>query len=454
MDQITFIEKSLRLRYEVFSRFATEVNRAETIEAAGVAIASNLKFILDTYIFRFTYINEQNRLTYELFRAAHTWKTNQIDMVTPFEMRCQHTEIPLKFTKSDIADNPILNDSIFANEKVILLFVLPLQFTNNQQSVIMIASKNPVGYHEVDFRFVKLIGELLTTKISQLLLMEKIGSKNKELESAYADISVRNSEIVLQQKKLLQQSLELRKANFEIKALNTGLEKTVEERTKSLKEANHELNTLFYRTSHDFLRPLRSIVGLTNLAAINTSDEQNLQIFSHINKSVNELEKMLVKLQMISFAEQEVSVRSEINFPDIIESLYTKFKVELKKKEMDFKREIHLKSPFYADPYLITVILENLIENAINFSQNRQSFIKIVISESKKSCCIKVTDNGQGIKKEFQPKIFDMYFRGNESSAGNGLGLYVIKKLVQKQKGEISFKSSLGKGSEFQIRIP
>jgi signal transduction histidine kinase len=67
---------------------------------------------------------------------------------------------------------------------------------------------------------------------------------------------------------------------------------------------------------------------------------------------------------------------------------------------------------------------------------------------------IKVEDNGQGIDPALQERVFDMYFRGNERSKGNGLGLYIVKKAVEKLNGAIELTSAIGKGSTLKIVLP
>jgi signal transduction histidine kinase len=67
---------------------------------------------------------------------------------------------------------------------------------------------------------------------------------------------------------------------------------------------------------------------------------------------------------------------------------------------------------------------------------------------------LEVEDNGQGIDPQFQDRIFDMYFRGNERSKGNGLGLYIVKKAVEKLNGQVTFTSVYGKGSTFSVSFP
>ncbi|NOS57279.1 MAG: HAMP domain-containing histidine kinase, partial [Cyclobacteriaceae bacterium] len=65
-----------------------------------------------------------------------------------------------------------------------------------------------------------------------------------------------------------------------------------------------------------------------------------------------------------------------------------------------------------------------------------------------------IQDNGQGIAHEYQTKIFDMFFRGNESSQGSGLGLYIVKETIEKLSGNIQLTSTLRQGSTFSVSMP
>ena len=98
--------------------------------------------------------------------------------------------------------------------------------------------------------------------------------------------------------------------------------------------------------------------------------------------------------------------------------------------------------------------IESLVENAILFSRQHDSLIIIRTLKQEENFIIEVEDNGQGIEEEYQGRIFDMYFRANLGSKGNGLGLYIVKKAVQKLGGSISFTSQVSKGSCFTIHLP
>jgi signal transduction histidine kinase len=103
---------------------------------------------------------------------------------------------------------------------------------------------------------------------------------------------------------------------------------------------------------------------------------------------------------------------------------------------------------------LVKIVLANIIENAILFSSPREPNIIIHWTYSEKEVIITLEDNGTGILDNVKPKIFEMFFRGSELSQGNGLGLYVTKRAVDKLGGKITFKSTLNKGSLFTVIIP
>ena len=80
--------------------------------------------------------------------------------------------------------------------------------------------------------------------------------------------------------------------------------------------------------------------------------------------------------------------------------------------------------------------------------------IEVNFRTSRKAIIISIEDNGLGILKEQHEKIFDMFYRGSEKSQGNGLGLYLVKKAVQKLHGKINIESEEGKYACFTISLP
>ena len=126
--------------------------------------------------------------------------------------------------------------------------------------------------------------------------------------------------------------------------------------------------------------------------------------------------------------------------------------VELK---LDLNRNIN---KVKTDPLRIKLVIQNFIDNAIKYSNNNKGLVKICLKNKNRNVFCSVTDNGVGISKKEQNKIFDKFFRGSEivkkQTIGTGLGLYIAKAAVESSKGELGFSSEKGKGSVFWFILP
>ena len=102
------------------------------------------------------------------------------------------------------------------------------------------------------------------------------------------------------------------------------------------------------------------------------------------------------------------------------------------------------------------MILNNIISNSIKYADlsKDQPYIRVEVKVEPENAEIRIADNGIGIDEVQQESIFHMFFRASEKSSGSGLGLYIVKEVIQRLKGEISVSSEPAKGSEFIIRIP
>jgi signal transduction histidine kinase len=116
--------------------------------------------------------------------------------------------------------------------------------------------------------------------------------------------------------------------------------------------------------------------------------------------------------------------------------------------------DVELLDPFYSYPAMIRIIIENLLENAIHFRRREGARVTLRMYQQDRHIVIEVIDNGQGIDSQYFGQIFDMYFRGNERSKGNGLGLYIVKKAVEKLNGSVTVTSEMGEGSMFKVFLP
>ncbi|MEJ1238158.1 tetratricopeptide repeat protein [Chryseolinea sp. T2] len=263
-----------------------------------------------------------------------------------------------------------------------------------------------------------------------------------------------NYEIIEQKEEIQAQSEELIEANQTIASINRDLELKVNARTTDLRQAYKELDTFFYRSSHDFRRPLTTFLGLAEVAKITVKDPNALELFAKVKETAHNLDKMLVKLQSISDVGTQHLVYKEVLLKEIIDSVLDAFKTEIELMSIKVTTSIDLTSSFFSYPAMIRIIIENLVENSIGFASIAEPRIDIRAYNLGDNVVIKVEDNGQGIDPALQEKVFDMYFRGSERSKGNGLGLYIVRKAVEKLNGAIELTSAVGKGASFRILLP
>lgn len=228
-------------------------------------------------------------------------------------------------------------------------------------------------------------------------------------------------------------------------------------RENELKEKNAELETFFYRATHDLKGPSASIIGLVQLAKMEGVDPSAMEYIDKIETSARQLEGILLEfIRIIHIQEREVQpVR--IDFDEMISEIIQPIKYRTKNSVNNFRVHVDCSQPFFTDKGMLNSILYNLINNAVNYKKKQpteESFVEVEVIRDSNGVNIWVRDNGIGIPPEIQRDIFNIFFRGSESSKGTGLGLYIVKSAVNKLHGHIYLDSQPGKGTSFHIYIP
>ena len=110
---------------------------------------------------------------------------------------------------------------------------------------------------------------------------------------------------------------------------------------------------------------------------------------------------------------------------------------------------------FFTDAYRLSVIVNNLVSNAIKYRDGSkdESVLLVNASFSPPELRLTVRDNGIGIPPEYMPRIFEMFFRATERSEGAGLGLYIVKETVEKLRGQIEVESEVGNYTTFTVTL-
>jgi signal transduction histidine kinase len=221
-------------------------------------------------------------------------------------------------------------------------------------------------------------------------------------------------------------------------------------------KTNKEVDSLVYSVSHNLRAPLMSLLGLINLAKRENGID-TLHTYHHMMEdTILKLDDTLKEILDYSRnARQELQVE-KVNLQELISETLEKMQFMPGYARMDIKVSMNETVAFYADYYRVSVIINNLISNAIKYQDQykEKPFLHIDVSVANERALLKFEDNGIGIDNKLISKIFDMFFRATTQKDGSGLGLYIVKEAVEKLQGKIEIKSELGVGTIFALKIP
>ncbi len=257
-------------------------------------------------------------------------------------------------------------------------------------------------------------------------------------------------------RKIKKQKNELATMNEEL----TNTQKQLSENFESLswqksiiEEQNKQLDMFVYKASHDMKGPLKSIAGLCNIATVTVKDNNSLELFEHINKSVLKLDNFVSDLLVLAKATNSEVVIKEIKLKELIDEVVKSFKNFDGFQKINIENKIDPNLIFKSDYNLSYSILQNFIENGIKYYDDSKNVSYLRINAEKQTGEILITfeDNGLGIEDEHLPKIFDMFFKINPKSEGSGLGLHIAKYGIEKLRGRVNSRSKKGEGSTFEL---
>lgn len=219
-----------------------------------------------------------------------------------------------------------------------------------------------------------------------------------------------------------------------------------------IKKNKEEQIDFFNNITHEIKTPLSILLSTVE----QYNSEENLRVKSSIER-INNLINQMLNFQR--FSEDSIDVQiSKINLNDFVNQLILDFKPLLEDKKLFVIFDNYYdKEIFYFSEEYLTKILFNLLSNSIKYSYENKNIIISLNKGGQSELSIKIKDFGVGIPKNDQKNILTKFFRAknvvNNQFSGSGLGLMIVKRIVDKTGGVISFKSS-NKGTTFKVNLP
>lgn len=229
----------------------------------------------------------------------------------------------------------------------------------------------------------------------------------------------------------------------------------------TLRDLNRFKDEMLQMASHDLRSPLALIVGYCSLIALDTPEDSPIQEYLEIIQKSTERMKSLLDdlLRVEQIRNSPLEMNEQINFRDLVQTAVDNLRLSAANKGHQLTTELSLDGipGIMLNPVLIRESMENLINNAIKYTPSGGKIVVRSYHQDDRVHFV-VEDNGVGIPKAALPRIFQSFYRarqpGTENVEGRGLGLSLVKTIINRHHGEVWVESEEGKGSRFGFWLP
>jgi PAS domain S-box-containing protein len=245
------------------------------------------------------------------------------------------------------------------------------------------------------------------------------------------------------------------KAETALQALNAELEQRVKQRTAAFEAANRELKDFAYVVSHDLKAPLRGISRLANWLSTDYADviddegrEMAALLINRVKRMDNLIEGILrySRIGRLEESPEVIDLNALVN--EALDLLNPPENITIR-LDPDFPTIVAERTRMFQ-------VFQNLIGNAIKFMGKPHGEIRVQCEDNGSSWMFKITDNGPGIEERFQERIFQIFqtLHPRDEVESTGIGLALVKKIVELHGGTIGVESEFGKGATFWFTFP
>lgn len=252
----------------------------------------------------------------------------------------------------------------------------------------------------------------------------------------------------------------------DIETLSLEVQKFAEDKQleiESLNERENYRREFLGNVSHELKTPLFTVQGYLLTLIEGAAEDKDIRdrYLERANIGVERLASIVKDLDMISKLESnDLNITVEpFNLLEVIQNVFDLFEMKVKKKNMTLRFDRLYEFPEYviADAAKIEQVLINLIVNAIKYGKIGGSIMVGIEYKKPNKIMVKVSDNGEGIKEENVKRIFERFYRVDKSRSrdqgGSGLGLSIVKHIIEAHKETIDIESEYGVGSTFSFTL-
>jgi len=248
------------------------------------------------------------------------------------------------------------------------------------------------------------------------------------------------------------------RAEDEIRRLNVKLEKRVAERTQQLEAAVEDLESFSYSVSHDLRAPLRAVdnfSGILQKEYGDKLDQEGQRLIGIVRKNAARMGALINGILAFARAGHRDLVLAQINLETLAREVLDELAPSFAGRQVNV--QVAALPSIYADSTVIRQVLLNLLANAIKFTRPRevaQLEIRARVTGHEVTCSVK--DNGVGFEPEYGHKLFGIFQRLHDADEfeGTGIGLGIVKRIIDKHGGRVWAEGSPGVGATFYFSLP
>ncbi len=397
------------------------------------------------------------------FRNSDKQKLNLIkeDKNSVTELKSENDEI-INFLKNSQEENTKLTDKIENLEKAQdIIFeqfrTLELQRTELEKQ----QQKLEEDSNKFRGRTIDLFGKMVDLKKAK----KTISQQNKRLETQQQEIESHQLLLEKSNHKFRERTIELFGRMIDLKKAKKTISQQKEElenHREQLKALNASKDKFFSIIAHDLRNPIAGFLNLTEVLTNNFdvfSEKESKEFIEVMNQASKQLYNLLENLLQWSRSQTGI-ITYEPKFvyvKKMVDNTIGALMINIENKSIKINVNIDEKTLVFVDENMITTVIRNLISNAIKFS-HPNGLISFRCAKKDEQVELSVIDNGVGIKKEDQAKLFriDQHIttQGTSDEKGTGLGLILCKEFIEKNDGKVRVESELNKGSAFIFTLP
>lgn len=243
----------------------------------------------------------------------------------------------------------------------------------------------------------------------------------------------------------------------EIEELNEILEQKVAERTAELREANQALEAFSYSVSHDLKAPVRAINNFVKMISKDCGQQLTpdvAEMLEHIESNSKRMQSIIEDLLTLAKHNRTSLDHKQVDMAELVNKIWGKLGHSMPNKATLHTEQLPV---VLADASMIEQVMVNLLSNAVKYSAGKEKpVVRVGCRQEDDNYVFYVKDNGAGFDMQYYDRLFGVFERLHSSCEfeGTGVGLYLVKKIIEKHGGSVWAWAQAGEGAEFYFSLP